>query len=189
MFFLANWLAKVLPPWEPECGKLAGLPSGTGSAGMPGEAAAPSFPARRPSRPARGLKAFVSGSPAPGSLHSKVLPRQIPSPLLSAARGQGTGRPGGGAGHLDPVCGGWVGAEWGERLWWAYLGACIIAACKGDLDWVRVPPWRVGGYGSQHLLVPPLWTGEGTLRQSVLAGGRWAGRRSLFSRPRPVSGF
>lgn len=58
MSFLATWLAKILPPWEPKCGKLAGLPSGTGSAGLPEEAAAASFPARRPSQPARGLKAF-----------------------------------------------------------------------------------------------------------------------------------
>lgn len=36
-------------PWKLECGKLAGLPSGTGSVGMPEEAAAASFPARRPS--------------------------------------------------------------------------------------------------------------------------------------------
>lgn len=37
-----------------------------------------------------GLLAFVSGSPAPGSLYSKVQPQQIPSFLPLAVHGQGT---------------------------------------------------------------------------------------------------
>lgn len=92
MSFPATWLAKILPPWEPKCGKLAGLPSGTGSAGIQRRLRPPPF---RPGAPLslpgdyKGLLAFVLGPPAPGSLHNKVLLRQIPSPLPSAARGQG----------------------------------------------------------------------------------------------------
>lgn len=48
MFFLANWLAKVLPPWGPEYGELAGLQSGTGSTGMPEGAVTTPFPAGAP---------------------------------------------------------------------------------------------------------------------------------------------
>lgn len=62
----------------------------------------------------KGLLAFVSGSPAPGSLHNKVLPCQIPSTLPSAAHRQGTGQSGGGAGHLDPVSGARAVAEPGS---------------------------------------------------------------------------
>lgn len=80
----------------------------------------------------KGLLAFVLGPPAPGSLHNKVLLRQIPSPLPSAARGQGTQQPGGGAWHLDPVSGAWVVAECGEHLW-SYLGACVTAEWEEEL--------------------------------------------------------
>lgn len=38
----------------------------------------------------KGLLAFVSGSPAPGSLYNEVLPQQIPSFLPFAVHGQGT---------------------------------------------------------------------------------------------------
>lgn len=48
LFFLANWLAKVLPPWGPEYGELAGLQSGTGSTGMPEGAVTTPFPAGAP---------------------------------------------------------------------------------------------------------------------------------------------
>lgn len=132
----------------------------------------------------KGLLAFVLGSPAPGSLHNKVLPRQIPSPLPSAARGQGTQRPGGGAWHLNPVSGGWVETESGEHLLWSYLGVCIIAEWEGDFVWVLVPPWGSGGLGSQHLAPLPWtgwrwgWTG---MRQSLCwqeAGGQAAARLS-----------
>ena len=46
---------------------------------------------------------------------------------------------------------------------------------------------RVGACPSREIRGP--WVGEGALRQSVPAGGRWAGRGSFVPRPHAGSGF
>ena len=135
VFFLATWLANVLLPWEPECGKLAGLPRGTGGAGMPEEAAATSFPARRPSQPARGLKAFWPLCRALPPLAvctanccpDRFLPfcRLLPADRVPGGRGVGHGTlaPASGAGVVaECVCGG---------------GACVMGF-PGSLHHSRV---------------------------------------------------
>lgn len=106
VFFLATWLANVLLPWEPECGKLAGLPRGTGGAGMPEEAAATSFPARRPSQPARGLKAFwpLCGPSRPWQFAQQTAALTDSFPFAVCCPRTGC-----------PVAGGWGMAPWPLR--------------------------------------------------------------------------
>lgn len=122
----------------------------------------------------KGLLAFVSGSPSPGSLHNKVLPQQIPSPLLSAAHGQGTRSLGVGVGQGSLTL--YLGPEWQQ----SDESTCGITwepaseqRGRGNLFGSR-PSWRIGAYGSPRLF------GHHT-RQSLCcqeaggqAGARWS---------------
>lgn len=132
----------------------------------------------------KGLLAFVSGSPAPGSFASQSA---APTDSFCGALTRQP-RAGGGAENLDPVSGAWVVAEWGNTCGVGYLGPCIRAQGKGKLVWVHVPPWRIGVCGSLHLLVPPPSPGgiHGAGAPSrVCAGRRQVGRQGLVCPPPP----
>lgn len=167
LFVLASWLGKVLLPWEPECGELAGLPGSTGSSGMPGEAVATFFLAqRRPSQPARGLKAFwplCLALPPLTVCTTKCCPnRFLPFCLLLPV--DRVPWPVGRAEHVDPVSGTWVVAQRRDHCVATWEPASERGSGETCLNSVSQ---RIGGCGAQHLLVPLPGTGEGPPRQSL----------------------
>lgn len=152
---------------------------------------ATSFPARRPSQPARGLKAFwplCRALPPLAVCTAKCCPDRFLPLCHLLPRGQGTQRPGGGARHLDPMSGAWVVTERGEHLW-GYLGACTVAEWEGELAWGlrggSGPSLEIWGWGLDHSICWFLcrgW-GQGTEAELVLAESRWAGSGSLAPTP------
>lgn len=87
---------------------------------MPEEATATSFPARRPSQTARGLKAFwpLCRARRPWQFAQQSAAPTDSLPFAVCCPWMGTEQLGVGLGTLTHESGAWVGAEQGKHLFW-----------------------------------------------------------------------